>query len=874
MVIILISIHDKTLSRVTFLDNEKPGTLHYYDEVWHRYLVEATSTFDFTVPKTGNPDIEYLNESGYASFQYGGKSYLFSIMKVEETEKKLTCYCENLNLELLNETSGEYKADSAKTFAQYFSTYPVDLHLAQLRIGINEVADLSRKLEWTGTDTKLARLLSLVNKFDAECEFVTHLNRDGTLDEIVLNVYRKHDETHQGVGKNRTDITLYYGKQVKEVRRTVDKTGLYTAIKPVGTDGLTISTLDKTELDADGNVLFRSAPGSPHILCPSMRDEYPSQMVNPTEDRYIKLDWSYETKNVNTLYGQALEKLKKVYVPAITYEIDGFYDLEIGDTIKIHDDGFTPLLLLEARVSEQEISFSQPDRNKTTFSNLRALENKLSASIQSGLEALIQGAIPYTADIITTNGLVFKNSVGSTTLTARVSRGTSIVTDQLSLKWYKDGVEISANTSITVNASDVMEKAVYRIEASDTAEELKCFAEVTIADVSDGEDGKTQYLHIKYSNDGGQTFTGNNGEDPGKWMGYYIDFTQTDSDNPSMYNWVKVEGPEGPAGADGQDGVDGKDGAQGPQGEPTGILELAAEPLAKYTGMLWKNTGTEAGFIKNATYHWTGSAWALFKFRADNIEADSFKGYEFDGSVFKSSFTNDDGGLTTTGTSVLSNGELEINSQTKLNAQHTMYRQGELRYDGLHLDTYGGGNSAAIVDVTTEAIRIGTAHENTSIAPGSIVLSSLAEGYEFLTVGRIREMNTVISDLSNRVNTLSSTFLNKTYPVGAIYMSVSATNPGSLFGGTWAAWGTGRVPVGIDTSQTEFNSVQKTGGEKKSSQLNSGHTNYGLVNANAGYNDRTIVKGSTVAPNPGGERNAGVSLLQPYITCYMWRRTA
>lgn len=74
----LISIHDKTLSRVTFLDNEKPNTLHYFDETWHRYLTESTSTFDFSVPKTGNPDIEYLNVSGYVSFHYGEKLSLLN----------------------------------------------------------------------------------------------------------------------------------------------------------------------------------------------------------------------------------------------------------------------------------------------------------------------------------------------------------------------------------------------------------------------------------------------------------------------------------------------------------------------------------------------------------------------------------------------------------------------------------------------------------------------------------------------------------------------------------------------------------------------------------------------------------------------------
>jgi phage minor structural protein len=308
VVIVLISVHDKNLRRVTYLDNEKLKTMHYFDDTWHRYLTEATSTFDFSVPKTGNTDIEFLTEKGYVSFHYEGKSYLFNIMKVEETEKKLTCYCENLNLELLNETSLEYKAPGARTFAQYINL--LGLQYAQLEIGINEVSDLSRSLEWTGQDTKLARLLSLVNKFDAECEFVTHLNKDGTLDKIVLNVYRKHDDSHQGVGTRRKDVTLYYGKEIKEIRRTIDKTGLYTAIKPIGTDGLTIKDLDKTENDDNGVAMFRSAKGDTHILCPPMRDEYPSQVVDPTGDRYINLDWTYETKNVNTLYGQALAKLK------------------------------------------------------------------------------------------------------------------------------------------------------------------------------------------------------------------------------------------------------------------------------------------------------------------------------------------------------------------------------------------------------------------------------------------------------------------------------------------------------------------------------------------------------------------------------------
>ena len=54
--------------------------------------------------------------------------------------------------------------------------------------------------------------------------------------------------------------------------------------------------------------------------------------------------------------------------------------------------------------------------------------------------------------------------------------------------------------------------------------------------------------------------------------------------------------------------------------------------------------------------------------------------------------------------------------------------------------------------------------------------------------------------------------LGKMYPVGSIYFSVKNENPSSKFGGTWVAWGSGRVPVGVNSSDGNFNSVEKTGG--------------------------------------------------------------
>jgi hypothetical protein len=80
---------------------------------------------------------------------------------------------------------------------------------------------------------------------------------------------------------------------------------------------------------------------------------------------------------------------------------------------------------------------------------------------------------------------------------------------------------------------------------------------------TNGEDGKTSYLHIKYSNDGGVTFTGNNGEDPGAWIGVYVDFNINDSNDPSDYKWTKIKGEPGVTGDPGPAGKDGVDGLPG-----------------------------------------------------------------------------------------------------------------------------------------------------------------------------------------------------------------------------------------------------------------------------------------------------------------------
>lgn len=85
-----------------------------------------------------------------------------------------------------------------------------------------------------------------------------------------------------------------------------------------------------------------------------------------------------------------------------------------------------------------------------------------------------------------------------------------------------------------------------------------------------GADGKTPYLHLKYSDDGGKTFTAGSGETPGAYIGTYTDFTEADSTSVSDYTWAKIKGDtgaQGPQGEKGDTGAQGPTGEQGPQGE-------------------------------------------------------------------------------------------------------------------------------------------------------------------------------------------------------------------------------------------------------------------------------------------------------------------
>lgn len=555
----LLTIHDTNLQKVAFVDNSKQNTLNYYGDTWTRSLQTGSSTFEFTVFKKAiksdtalNKAYQFLNERAWVSFKYKGRSYIFNVMTVEEDEQTIKCYCENLNLELINELANPYKATKSMTFVEYCNEFGI-LNYSHLSIGINEVSDKKLTLEWSGQDTKLARLLSLANRFDAEIEFDTQLNADSTIKKFCINVYHENDDNHQGVGRIRNDIHLKYGNNITSITRKIDKTGIFNSIRPTGKrtvknegkedteEVVTIQGLndDWKKFNKDGICEFYQIGA--YLVAPISMQLYPSTFTNSTGelDQYTRKDFSYDTDNPKELRRLAYNELKKHCYPAITYEVDGFVDVEIGDTVKIHDAGFNPLLVVQARVTEQKISFSNPASNKTVFSNFKAFENQLSDGIQEAFERLFEAAKPYTIKLSTDNGVIFKNHTGQSLVTPTLYKGGKPIVTGVTWRWSLDGT-VSAGMKYLVRGATIDRTSTLTVSAYIDNNQV-AIDEISFVNVSDGQNGEK----------------GDRGE-PGP------------------------KGDRGEKGERGEQGVPGPQGLQGPQADQ-GLTQEQINALSEKT---------------------------------------------------------------------------------------------------------------------------------------------------------------------------------------------------------------------------------------------------------------------------------------------------
>ncbi|MGO5251463.1 phage tail protein [Atopobiaceae bacterium LCP21S3_F11] len=620
---IRIAVRDSTDSyNVAFFDNE--AGIKFKTPNLTKFLAGSASMLSLSF---NSKDIDTVKTGCKLSFVYKNKPYWLNIMDIQKNGFKMDLIAYSLVLEINNEQKGSYKSDKAQSIAKYVRIFDPE---NSLTIGINEVADKSIKLEWTGTDTLLDRLYSIANRFDAEFEFVTETNSDYSLRRHVLNIYRKGN-----LGKDLTGQPVRVGKDLKVINYSDNIKELYSAVHATGKDGLTIAGLTKTVNDDAGKPLY--VTDGAYLRAPQTRNRFPSVGRNST-DNYLLLDLDsteYETKEA--LYGYMLAELKKASVPKVSYTAEGSMDGEVGDKMTLIDDlHYDPPLYVQGRISEMTEDIITGRVTETTFTNYERKYSQLSDDLLKRVEELAKEAMPYTLELSTNNGTAFKNGLGSSLITPTLKRGTEVISGA-SFVWHV-GADTQTVPTYSVAAETVKDTQVLSVEAI-VGGQVVATSEITFTNVSDGQagsqgpagpigpqgikgdqgpkgligpkgeqgiagaigpQGEPAYFFMAYADD--QAGTGFSLTDTSKrYMGYYSNNNPTQSASASSYKWVD-------------------------RSNVVATFMQSTAPANPPEGARWKYTGTSTITVNDSTikageqYLFIGARWVKDVITSDNLQ--------------------------------------------------------------------------------------------------------------------------------------------------------------------------------------------------------------------------------------------------------------
>lgn len=792
-----LNIHDSTLKRIGFINNDLPDALHYFNDNWHRYLAEGTSTFDFSVNKV-NPDYALLTLQNYISFTYDGEDYLFNIINIEQDHYSMQLQCENLNLELISEEVGAYGNTKRHSIVWYLKN-AAKITDNVVEIGNNPFSTIDEDtsnpiLSFDSTETKLARIISICNSFKAEFQFKTNLKDDGTLQNITLDLYQTG-----GVGQLRKDVTLYYGKNIDGITSTGDRTSTFFNSTTVTDSNNKYNwlSIEGKYYNSDGQLEFYKDAGSNTAYAPLSRDMFPSQILSTSSDQYTNKNIQTSASSNDDLWDYAVSQFKLYAYPQMTYEVTVSVNavtsalgndkkLNIGDTIIVQDSTFDKSdggLILSARVSEQEISFTNPLNNKITFTNFVKLKSAISADLLNKMQEIAKQNAPYRSEIDTSNGVQFVNGVGSTTLTARIYLGADPNEKTAdSYQWSKDGTLVANAQEITVDASGISEKAVYTYQALINGN-VVASQSVTITNVNDGTagipgaDGRSvTNIEQKYQ----VTQTSAKPIDPWENSVWQSSIPQMSATNKYLWSITRTTFNQDPLTQDvvEQKAIYGDSGQPGSDGDP-GKVVSDTEPTSKFKGLTWKYSGENditasdgTNILAGTEYYWNGTVWALYEINAHNINGDNLSvtnGTFKDGkiqSVWGSNGVN--------GTTTIESSHLQIYSNdSTTNTENTVALDNRQGYAQVYTDHKTGRTITAQASIQGFFISDSTG-PFVRVTPNGISTSSDKSQNSFqigagITINLERRGDMVEATLSGSINSsLSSgaTFTVGTIPVG------------------------------------------------------------------------------------------------------------
>ena len=638
----------------------------------------VTGTYDF-ITSARHSDSVHIKEGNYVAFKDKyGKTRLYTIMTVDG-DTELQVHCEDIGLDLINEDAEAWDyTNNPKTITETLE--PV-LHDTGWEIGVNEVGSTKIATKFDSiTDSWLTRLGDVCAAFDCECDFEIKMEGSKVTSQKI-NIYKSigEDKTQQNFIDDINLIALRRSGSIKELctcmrcyGRENSETGQKLTIADIVYD-------DGRYFTKKGDIRIYDREGWEKWSRFRAFSDY-SGYGDEDGRGYINGTFEYDTDNAQELFNKGLEELKDRGDVKVTYEVS-LYDLraDIGDTVRIADNRKAEKIYLSARVQEVTNYYTVKGKDTGILANYVLLSSKPTQSVMDLLNELkgqlvaiksttvhyqigTSGTeqptgewleyIPATepGDYLWTRAVTIYTN-GSSSTSYSVSRNGENGLDGKDGKDGADGLPgadgADGQTSyFHVKYSSVPNPTSSSQMSETPAEYIGTYVDFSYADSDDpsvytwarfqglqgengeqgipgtnGIDGKTSYLHIKYSDDGGITFTDDNGETPGDWLGQYVDFTQADSSDPTDYVWKLIKGDPGPEGPRGLQGLQGETGEQGIPGKDgkdgrTSYTHIAyansadgetdfsvSDPNRKYIGMYVDFTATDSD--DPADYLWS-----------------------------------------------------------------------------------------------------------------------------------------------------------------------------------------------------------------------------------------------------------------------------
>ncbi|MEQ2866386.1 phage tail protein [Lactobacillus paracasei] len=678
------------------------GTIHIVDDTDDQLISAGARTYSGTILFT--PELSSKVQTMAARGNYflymdeRNKAVFMTIMESshDPLAGEETFTAEDAGIDLINETVGPYKAQQAMGIADYISLFTND---SGFEIGLNEIPDLKRTLEWTGeSDTTLNRILSVATQFDnAELDF--------SFDVSGTTVVRRLINIHKRIGADR-NITLYVDKDINKIVTSGSIYDLYTAVTPTGgtpeskdgetTDQQPITLEGYQWTDTDGRYVLTKEG----VLLDPVANQTWSRLLAKggapsVNAAYINRVVTYTATSQATLLQSALSDLKTHNHEAVNYETDIAVlpqNINIGDTIHLADED--EHLYLSARLLELKSSYSM-DTHTATLGDYLIEHDQVAAQYRQLAEQIKN--LPKTIQFYP--WLRYADDDKGTNMSALPAG-----------KKYMATVWSNKTSVPSDDPADYAGKwALIQGPKGDDG--------VGVPGPK-GADGKTSYFHTAYANsiDGSQGFSTTDGN--GKsYFGQYVDQTQADSTDPTKYSWALFKG------TDGRDGKDGSDNV------PVITVGAAYPSGPKKGDMHWltDNSGVVTGY-----YTYDGTKWNPYKIDAKILSAETFNGMTFNGvtftgSKFISSFkgVKPDGvaDYTVHGTTTMADGKIVTDTYSDTDSSQVTHT--ELSQFGLLSQIYNKGTLMDSAQLSLGMLTLSGNYQTASNKPLEWISSSL-----------------------------------------------------------------------------------------------------------------------------------------------------